>query len=98
MTDYKPRSDSRGEGREGSGRRFVSRPKFCQFCSDKNLVIDYKNVELMTRFINETGKIRPRRQTGSCALHQREVAKAIKNARHIALIPFEGDLWSDNTY
>jgi len=53
---------------------------------------------LMTRFINETGKIRPRRQTGSCALHQREVAKAIKNARHIALIPFEGDLWSDNTY
>ena len=98
MTDYKPRSDSRGEGREGSVRLFVSRPKFCQFCSDKNLVIDYKNVELMTRFINETGKIRPRRQTGSCALHQREVAKAIKNARHIALIPFEGDLWSDNTY
>lgn len=77
-------------------RRFVSRPKFCQFCSDKNLVIDYKNVELMSRYINETGKIRPRRQTGACAKHQREIAKAVKNARHIALLPFEGDFWADN--
>jgi small subunit ribosomal protein S18 len=59
------------------------------------IAIDYKNVELMTRFVNETGKIRPRRQTGTCAKHQREVAKAIKNARHIALIPFEGDIWYD---
>ncbi len=50
----------------------------------------------MARFINETGKIRPRRQTGTCAKHQREVAAAVKNARHIALIPFEGDLWTDN--
>ncbi|MGB4595084.1 MAG: 30S ribosomal protein S18 [Anaerolineaceae bacterium] len=102
MSDYKPRSESRGEGREGreggSNRRYISRPKFCQFCSDKNLVIDYKNVDMMTRFINETGKIRPRRQTGTCARHQREVATAIKNARHIALVPFEGDLWSENSY
>jgi small subunit ribosomal protein S18 len=97
MSEYRSNRD-RGEGREPreGGRRFVSRPKFCQFCSDPKIVIDYKNVELMTRFINETGKIRPRRQTGTCALHQREVAKAIKNARHIALIPFEGDLWADN--
>ena len=62
MSDYKPRNESRGEGREGreggANRRYISRPKFCQFCSDKNLVIDYKNVEMMTRFINETGKIR----------------------------------------
>ncbi|HNW95702.1 MAG TPA: 30S ribosomal protein S18 [Anaerolineaceae bacterium] len=79
----------------GGNRHYVSRPKFCQFCADKNLAIDYKNVELMTRFINETGKIRPRRQTGTCARHQREVAKAIKNARHIALIPFEGDIYYD---
>ena len=47
MSDYKPRSESRGEGREGreggSNRRYISRPKFCQFCSDKKLVIDYKN-------------------------------------------------------
>lgn len=49
----------------------------------------------MGRYINETGKIRPRRQTGTCAKHQREVATAIKNARHIALIPFEGDFWAE---
>ena len=87
MSDYKSNI--------GGSRHYVSKPKFCQFCADKNLVIDYKNVDLMTRFINETGKIRPRRQTGTCAKHQREVAKAIKNARHIALIPFEGDIYYD---
>lgn len=106
MTDQRPtdRSD-RGErsergdyqGRGGNrNRRFVSRPKFCQFCADKNLVVDYKNVELLARFINETGKIRPRRQTGTCAKHQRQVALAVKNARHIALLPFEGDFWAEN--
>jgi small subunit ribosomal protein S18 len=95
------RSSERGE-RSHNGehserpRRYVSRPKFCQFCSDKNLVIDYKNVEMMSRYINETGKIRPRRQTGACAKHQRQIATAIKNARHIALLPFEGDFWSEN--
>ncbi|HOE35035.1 MAG: 30S ribosomal protein S18 [Chloroflexi bacterium] len=88
MSDYKSNGG-------GDRRHYVSKPKFCQFCADKNLAIDYKNVELMTRFVNETGKIRPRRQTGTCAKHQREVAKAIKNARHIALIPFEGDIWYD---
>ncbi len=87
MTDQKNYSN---------GRRYVARPKFCQFCTDKNIDIDYKNVELLSRFINETGKIRPRRQTGTCAKHQREVAKAVKNARHLALLPFEGDLWTDN--
>jgi small subunit ribosomal protein S18 len=85
MTDYK-----------NNTRRYVSKPKFCQFCTDKSIVIDYKNVELLSRFINETGKIRPRRQTGTCAKHQREVAKAIKNARHIALMPFEGETWGEN--
>ena len=96
----RPERGERGERpdrgqRGGDRRRFVSRPKFCQFCTDKNLKIDYKNVELMGRYINETGKIRPRRQTGACAKHQREVATAIKNARHIALIPFEGDFWAE---
>lgn len=85
----------RGQRGGGDRKRFVSRPKFCQFCTDKNLRIDYKNIELMGRYINETGKIRPRRQTGACAKHQREVATAIKNARHIALIPFEGDFWAE---
>ena len=82
--------------RQTNNRRYVSRPKFCQFCTDKSIQIDYKNIELLSRFINETGKIRPRRQTGTCAKHQREVAKAIKNARHLALLPFAGESWGDN--
>ena len=69
-------------------RRFISRPKFCHFCSDKSVNIDYKNYELLRRYITEDGKIRPRRQTGTCARHQRELATAIKRARHIALLPY----------
>lgn len=73
------------------GNQYYSRSKECQFCKDKELKIDYKNVELLRHYIDDTGKIRPRRQTGACAKHQREIAKAIKNARHIALLPFTGD-------
>ncbi len=82
-------------GRSGGRRRFYSRPKFCQFCSDKEQVINYKNVELLKRYITEDGKIRPRRQTGACAKHQREVAGAIKRARQIALLPFTGKYWEE---
>lgn len=78
-----------------AGRRYVSRPKICQFCADKNLKIDYKQVELLKRFVTEDGKIRPRRQTGSCARHQRELARAIKRARHIAMLPFIGATLED---
>ena len=94
MSDYKSNSSQDRPAR--NNKHYISRPKFCQFCSDPKIVIDYKNVELMSRFINETGKIRPSRQTGTCAKHQREVSTAIKNARHIALIPFDGDLWGEN--
>ena len=72
------------------GNRYYSRSKICQICTNKELDIDYKNTELLKRYIDETGKIRPRRQTGTCAKHQRVLAKAIKNARHIALLPFVG--------
>ena len=72
----------------GGARRFVARPKVCQFCSDKNVKIDYKNADLLRRFVTEEGKIRPRRQTGTCAKHQRAVAYAVKRARQIALLPF----------
>ncbi|MCF6278038.1 MAG: 30S ribosomal protein S18 [Anaerolineales bacterium] len=75
--------------------RFYSRPKVCQFCTDKNLVIDYKNTDLLKRFISDEGKIRPRRQTGTCARHQRSVAGAIKRARHIAMLPFTGKYWEE---
>lgn len=76
-------------------RRFVARPKICQFCADKNIAIDYKQSDMLRRFVTEDGKIRPRRQTGTCARHQRVLANAIKRARHIALLPFTGERWSD---
>jgi len=61
------------------------------FCTDHTAVIDYKNAEQLRRFLTEDGKIRPRRQTGTCAKHQRELARAVKRARHLALIQFTGD-------
>jgi len=76
-------------------RRFVARPKICQFCADKNISIDYKQTDMLRRFVTEDGKIRPRRQTGTCATHQRKLALAIKRARHIALLPFTGERWAD---
>ena len=76
-------------------RRFIARPKICQFCADKNIAIDYKQGDMLRRFVTEDGKIRPRRQTGTCARHQRVLATAIKRARHIALLPFTGERWSD---
>lgn len=83
-------------GRPSSGgRRFFSRPKFCQFCSDKEQNINYKNVELLKRYITDDGKIRPRRQTGACAKHQRQVAAAIKQSRQVALLPFTGKFWEE---
>ena len=83
-------------GGEGGGeRRFFAKPKTCQFCADKQLIIDYKKVDLLKRYITDEGKIRPRRQTGACARHQRVVAAAIRKARHIALLPYTGRFWDD---
>ena len=73
-----------------SERRYYARPKFCQFCADKHLAIDYKQADILRRFVTEEGKIRPRRQTGTCAKHQRILAGVIKRARHIALLPYTG--------
>ncbi len=61
--------------------------KPCRFCIEK-LVIDYKDQAFLSRFITERGKITPRRITGTCAWHQRQLAKAIKRARFIGLLPF----------
>ncbi len=73
-------------------RRYYSRPKVCQFCVEKIDHIDYKQVDLLRRYITDDGKIRPRRQTGTCAKHQRQLARAIKRARHLALLPFVGEV------
>jgi len=76
--------------RRSGGNRFYSRPKFCQFCADKTLTIDYKKIDILRKYVTEEGTIRPRRQTGACAKHQRSVASAVKQARQIALLPFTG--------
>ncbi|HZW05120.1 MAG TPA: 30S ribosomal protein S18 [Anaerolineaceae bacterium] len=84
------------ENEQYSGpRRYAARPKICQFCADKNLEIDYKAADMLRRYVTEDGKIRPRRQTGTCAKHQRALAAAIKRARQIALLPFVGETLHD---
>ncbi len=83
------RSGPRTE-RRGPGGKFAPRPKVCQFCVEKTKQIDYKAPEKLRRFVSERGKIRPRRQTGTCARHQRYLSVAIKRARHLALLPFVG--------
>ena len=72
-------------------RKPVSKKKVCAFCLDKSNVIDYKDVAKLRRYITENGKILPRRQTGVCSTHQRELAQAIKRARIMALLPFKGE-------
>lgn len=72
-------------------RRYYTRPRVCQFCTDRNVVIDFKQVDMLRRYITEDGKIRPRRQTGTCAKHQRALARAIKRARHLAMLPYTGE-------
>ena len=67
------------------------RKKVCPFCADKVSFIDYKDAGRLRRFTSERGKILPRRMTGVCAAHQRQVTEAIKRARHIALLPYVND-------
>jgi small subunit ribosomal protein S18 len=73
-------------------RSFVRKKKVCRFCVDKADFIDYKKAEILAPFIQERGKILPRRMTGTCARHQRWLAVAIKRAQNIALLPFAAEL------
>jgi len=85
-------TSERGQQRRQAGkRRYSRRPRVCQFCAEKTKAIDYKQSDLLKRYVNEQGKIRSRRDTGTCAKHQRMVARAIKRARHMALLPFATD-------
>jgi small subunit ribosomal protein S18 len=84
-----------GQESEGGRRRYIARPKFCQFCADKSIHINYKEVDMLKRLVTEDGKIRPRRQTGTCARHQRALAREIKRARHLALLPFTAEPWQN---
>jgi len=79
--------DDRG-GHEGGGRRGFGRRKVCRFCADKALKVDYKDQGQLKYFLTERGKIIPRRISGNCAKHQREVATAVKRARMLAILPY----------
>ena len=75
-------------GDEKRGGRGFARRKVCRFCADKNAKVDYKDQSTLKYFVTERGKIIPRRISGNCALHQRLVAKAVKQSRGLALIPY----------
>jgi len=83
MTNNAERSDRPARPRK--------RRKVCQFCVDKATYIDYKDAAKLKRFLSERSKILPRRTTGTCAIHQRELTTAIKRARQIALLPYVSD-------
>ncbi|MCK4641026.1 MAG: 30S ribosomal protein S18 [Candidatus Marinimicrobia bacterium] len=70
----------------------LSKKKICKFCENRRDQIDYKNYKVLRRFITEQGKIIPSRITGTCAKHQRELTRAIKRARNIALLPYSYDV------
>src|SRR5512133_915340 len=82
------RGDRDDRGGDETGRRGFGRRKVCRFCADKTLKVDYKDQGQLKYFLTERGKIIPRRISGNCAKHQREVATAVKRARMLALLPY----------
>ncbi len=77
-------------GRPRGKRQYFRKKKVCKFCVEKMDFIDYKRADILSQFVQERGKILPRRMTGVCARHQRWLGVAIKRARNIALMPFAG--------
>jgi len=78
--------------RAGGRRRFLfRRRKYCKFCEDKARWVDYKDLRTLQNYIPERAKVLPRRISGTCASHQRQLMQAIKRARNLALIPFTSD-------
>jgi small subunit ribosomal protein S18 len=77
-------------GRPRGKRQYFRKKKVCKFCVEKMDMIDYKRADILSQFVQERGKILPRRMTGVCARHQRWLGVAIKRARNIALLPFAG--------
>lgn len=85
------RRERRGGGGGGGGRGGPRRPRGCEFCRNKTDIVDYKDANLLKRYIAERGKIEPRRKVGTCAKHQRVVSTAIKRARQVALLPYTSE-------
>ena len=75
-------------GQRVQKKQYFSRKKYCSFCKDRVRLIDYKNASVLGNYIMETGKILPGRVSGTCNYHQKQLSKAIKQARHMALIKF----------
>ena len=92
MSDKKNKKNNRNNNNnyddDYNPRLKKQRKKLCPLCSNKNFVLDYKNFDIMKKFINDKGKILPRRTTGACAKHQRDITLAIKRARQIAILPY----------
>lgn len=83
FTPRRPRRDKDSQA--------MRKKRTCRFCDSKDIYIDYKDEKRLQRFVTEQGKIIPKRITGTCAKHQRQLVKAIKRARHLALLPFVSD-------
>jgi small subunit ribosomal protein S18 len=89
----RPQGGPRPAGGPKRGKRnFVRKKKVCRFCVDKIDLIDYKKAEILSPFIQDRGRVLPRRMTGTCARHQRWLTVAIKRAQNIALLPFAAEL------
>lgn len=86
MVDSRNRNRAKGGGRR-RGKAFVKK-KVCSFCVNSIKEVDYKNINLLKKYVTERGKIIPKRITGTCAKHQRVLATAIKRARIAAFLPF----------
>ncbi|KPL18511.1 MAG: hypothetical protein AMJ93_13750 [Anaerolineae bacterium SM23_84] len=95
-TDREEEQEARQQGPQRSSqprRRYSRRPsrKRCAFCQDKALKITYKRADLLQNYLTDRGRILPRRATGTCAKHQRELAEAIKRARYLAMLPYTAE-------
>ncbi len=89
MNSTNPRNKTQDDdSKKGMKKDFKFRRKNCRFCEEKNTEIHYRQVEVLIHLVSNKGKILPRRLTGTCASHQREVAKAIKKSRMAGLMPF----------
>ena len=84
--EFTPRPERAERPQRGRRRR-----KVCAFCVDKVEHVDYKDAGKLRKYMSERGKILPRRTTGTCAMHQRQLTEAIKRARHIALLPYTAE-------
>ena len=69
-------------------KKFAPRRKYCRFCENPEILLDYKHPEILNDFVTDRGKIKPRRVTGACTQHQHDIANAIKRAREMALLPY----------